>query len=108
MDDPQLEQNLRRRRRVRWGIYLGVPGLILLCYLILWAWPLGPVELEIGPETTYLTEPLRDDGTVDYVAALNARGEEIPHGENAAAVLVRVIGFGDSEPEIARQFYDYF
>jgi hypothetical protein len=41
----------------------------------------------ISKETTYITEPLRKDGFVDYVAALNQRFSQGVTPENNAAVL---------------------
>jgi membrane protease YdiL (CAAX protease family) len=41
----------------------------------------------ISKETTYLTEPLRKDGSVDYVAALNRRFSKGVTPENNSAVL---------------------
>ena len=47
----------------------------------------SPVPLVISKETTYITEPLRSDGTPDYVAALNRRLSAGVTLENNAAVL---------------------
>jgi hypothetical protein len=46
-----------------------------------------PVRVTISKETTYITEPLREDGYVDYIAALNQRASEGVTPENNAAVL---------------------
>jgi hypothetical protein len=46
-----------------------------------------PVRLVISKETTYITEPLRSDGTPDYLAALNQRLSRGVTPENNAAVL---------------------
>jgi hypothetical protein len=45
------------------------------------------VAITISPETTRLTEPFREDGYVDYVAALNARCSEGVTPQNNGAVL---------------------
>ncbi len=42
----------------------------------------------ISEETTYIVEPLREDGYVDYLAALNERSREGVTPENNAAVLL--------------------
>lgn len=45
-----------------------------------------PVLVTISRETTWITEPLREDGYVDYVAAQDARFREGVTSENNAAV----------------------
>lgn len=47
----------------------------------------GPA-VTISPETTYIVEPLSDDGYVDYLAALNQRSRQGVTPENNAAVLL--------------------
>lgn len=44
------------------------------------------IELEVGRDTTYFLGPLRDDGTVDYIAALNEKYSEGVTLENNAFV----------------------
>jgi hypothetical protein len=49
--------------------------------------------LTIGKDTTRITGPLRADGTVDYVAALNAQmSQGITPANNAAVGLLRALG----------------
>jgi hypothetical protein len=67
---------------------------------------LRPVPYVISKETTWITEPLRSDGTVDYVAALNARlSEGVTPENNAAVLLVEVMGAEEIQPEIREEFY---
>ena len=55
----------------------------------------SPVPLVISKETTYITEPLRSDGTPDYLAALNQRLSKGVTPENNAAVFFwRAMGPG--------------
>ncbi len=67
------------------------------------AWPAAGqgndrFELEIGEDTTFFTGPIRDNGTIDYIAALNAHyGEGIANEDNAFAVLVQL--FAEPEPD---------
>ncbi len=50
--------------------------------------------IKLSKETTYFVEPLREDGTVDYVAAFNKRLSEGVTPENNAAVLIwQAIGY---------------
>ena len=63
-----------------------------------------PAELPftISPETTYLTEPLAEDGTVDYIAALNAISSEgVTPDNNAAVLVIQAMGYEArlSDPE---------
>jgi len=71
-------------------IALGLLALFVLWIgLLLWPdhRPPGP-PFTIAKDTTYLTEPLRADGYVDYVAALNQRNSQGVTSENNAVVLL--------------------
>lgn len=47
----------------------------------------------VSRETTWLTEPLRPDGTIDYAAALDAEwGRGVTPENNAAPVIARIVG----------------
>ncbi|HDZ21899.1 hypothetical protein LCGC14_0019260 [marine sediment metagenome] len=47
----------------------------------------------VSPQTTYVTGPLRSDGTVDYIAAVNQRLEARAAGKaNAAALIIKALG----------------
>ena len=60
----------------------------------------------ISKETTYLTEPLRADGAVDYIAALNQRCSKGVTPENNAAVLLwKAVGPEEIDPEDRDKFY---
>ena len=55
------------------------------------------IDLKVSKETTLLTEPLRSDGTVDYVAAINERfGKGVTPENNALVALLPAIGSRDS------------
>lgn len=59
---------------------------------------LVPSRLEIGPETTVIEGPLRADGRVDYVRAMNDRTSSgVTPANNAAVPLAQAFG-----PEIIR------
>ncbi len=50
-------------------------------------------KITISKETTYITEPVREDGYVDYQAALNARlGKGVTPENNAAVLLLKAFG----------------
>jgi RNA polymerase sigma factor (sigma-70 family) len=78
--------------------------------------PAGPVVaatasaalpvVPIGPETTVISGPLRADGRVDYVAALNARyGAGVTPENNGYVLWLKAVGTGpDSmEPAVREQ-----
>jgi len=53
------------------------------------------VKIIIGKDTTYITAPLNKDGTVNYVAYLNAKnGKAVTPRNNAVVLLVRASGPG--------------
>ncbi len=47
----------------------------------------------VSPKTTFITAPLRADGTVDYLAAVNERSSQgVTPQNNAAVLLVEAVG----------------
>lgn len=75
-------------------------GIILLSLTLALGAYLGSVyllqehwrKISIGRDTTYLTAPLHPDGTVDYVAAINAQFSQGVTPENNAAIpLLQVL-----------------
>ncbi len=68
------------------------------------------LRITASSETTVLTKPLRDDGYVDYIAALNQIASKGVTPENNGAVLfVRALGpvcFGDMDPECFYQLLE--
>lgn len=52
-------------------------------------------RVRVSKKTTYVTKPLRKDGRVDYIAALNRRyGRGVTAGNNAAVLFWRAVGPG--------------
>ena len=71
----------------------------LLAYMY---WPTGPVKIIISRQTTYIDGPLNADGTVNYVAYLDANyAKGVTPENNAAPLLLRVCG-PDMLPEPIR------
>jgi hypothetical protein len=67
-----------------------------------WHWP----KVVISKETTYFTGPLRPDGGVDYVAALNRRYSEGVTSENNAAVAIwQALGSSRIDRELRKQCF---
>lgn len=78
-----------------------------LTAVFVWLWaPPPPVKLELSRETTYVQGPLRDDGTVDYIAALNeVSGKGVTPQNNVLTLMIAAAGptFAESLPQ--EQFY---
>lgn len=92
---------------------LGVCLLLLMFLLGLALSPRGGAAggkarpaITISKETTHLTEPLRPDGYVDYLAAINAEHSAGVTPENNAAVdLVYAMGTSTIYPDIRREYF---
>jgi hypothetical protein len=75
---------------------------------------LGPLEhhghphllLTVNTQTTFVTEPLDENGYVDFVGAINERARDGVTIENNAALLFCKAGLGRAElqPELLGQF----
>ena len=61
------------------------------------------VKITISRETTYLLGPLDPDGTVNYLAAVNARlSKGVTRENNAAVLLIQVAGPRHLSPDFVR------
>jgi acetyl esterase/lipase len=68
--------------------------------------PAAKVLITISKETTYITGPLRKDGYVDYVAALNQRFRAGVTPENNAAVpFLKAVGPGEIAPNCRGEYF---
>jgi len=86
---PADHPRARKRKRRRRALLL----LIALIVYLLYAYWADEYGITVSPETTYLTGPLRPDGTVDYFRALQERlSEGITPENNAAPLLLRAFG----------------
>ncbi len=64
--------------------------------------------ITVSKETTWITEPLYPNGAVNYVAALNGRlSEGVTPDNNAAALLMQVMGAKEIPKEIRPGFYQH-
>ena len=64
------------------------------------------VAVTVSKDTTYITEPLRKDGSVNYIAALNERTRQGVTLENNASVLFwQAVGPGEIWEEIRDQYF---
>ncbi|MBS0205347.1 MAG: hypothetical protein JSS49_20780 [Planctomycetes bacterium] len=96
--------NRYRRFSMLWII-----GLVPIC-LIVWNWTvlLVGTTLEIGPDTTFVTEPLTADGRIDYPAAIHQRYSKGVTPENNAAVLIdQAFGVSTIAPELRDQYFQW-
>ncbi len=63
-------------------------------------------KITISKETTYIIEPLRADGYVDYVAAINRRcSEGVTPENNAAALLWKAVGPDEIKKECRMKYF---
>ncbi len=88
---------MKRRRKWWWFLaaVLLLPAGLCIVSNVSWFSP----EVVVSPETTYVTEPLAEDGLPDLVAAFNRRfGQGVTPENNAAAVLLPLL-----RPENAEQ-----
>ncbi len=97
---------MRLKRKTK--IILWVIGSLLLVVFLWfepWAWMLGQPRILFSRETTYLTEPVRADGTIDYAAALNAKyGAGVTPENNAAVPLYEATPYKTSDEH--KKFFD--
>ena len=64
------------------------------------------VPIRISKETTYITSPLRNDGTVDYIEALSQRQREGVTPENNSVVMFRrALGHTDLSAETSDEYF---
>jgi len=62
------------------------------------------ISIKISRDTTYFLGPLRPDGMVDYVAALNQRyGKGVTKKNNAAVLLIEAVGPSFVDAPIRKQ-----
>ncbi|MCH8922976.1 MAG: hypothetical protein IIA67_07490 [Planctomycetes bacterium] len=97
----------RLRRWLRWGL-IGCAVLAIATAAAGWAlWHNDQqVQVTISPETTWIVEPLRDDGYVDYVAALNQHASDgVTPDNNAAVLYFRAMGPKEIASETSETFY---
>ena len=76
-------------------------GVVLLFTIFATAWLRGrkPAPLKLSEETTFFTEPLAEDGSVDYAAALNRHFRRDTQPETNAVILIqRAVGPSEKVP----------
>ncbi len=88
---PGVRKWSRRKRR----IWLTILALFLSFILLaaIFTYRRATATIRIGPDTTFITGPLKPDGTVDYAAAYNlTMGKGVTPKNNAAIPLLRIFG----------------
>ena len=95
----------RKRPWVRRIVWICV-GLLVTAFIFAIVSALFDSGIKTSPETTFITGPLREDGTVDYVAALNEMcSEGVTPENNAAVLLVQAFGLDPIPGEIRERFF---
>jgi len=79
--EPVPQPKPPRKRRLR-GFLIALP---LVAGLLAYLYWLSRVDIVVSPQTTYITAPVNADGTVNYVAYLDARHSEGVTADNNAA-----------------------
>lgn len=83
----------------------GIPILLARVYSAA-GWDRGPGKPTVGKETTYLTEPVDEEGFVDYAAALNAElRADVGVEDNAAVDVLRAVGPSAAPAEIRDEYF---
>ncbi len=79
------------KRKSRWRVVIVVLVCIIAIVLVL-HWPIES-KITISREMTYILGPLNADGTVNYVAYLDAKASEgVTKDNNALILLIRALG----------------
>jgi hypothetical protein len=99
----------RLRRWLRRGL---IGCAVLTIAVVAYGWALwhnaNKVQLTVSKETTRIVEPLREDGYVDYISALNQRGREGVTPENNGAVLLwRAMGLRYAHVKERGQLFEH-
>ncbi|HMO35968.1 MAG TPA: hypothetical protein PKA06_07995, partial [Gemmatales bacterium] len=99
------------RRSPSWAhsiAYFALFGIGLLLAWHFWPRELIPPRFTISPETTYFTKPVREDGYIDYRAALNEKySEGITPENNALVPLMQAMGSEiPAFDKIPEEFFD--
>jgi hypothetical protein len=92
----------RSRRRMLMGTAL----VLAIAAGVFWVLhrPAGSFALTISEATTHVLGPINDDGTVNYVAALNGRlGQGVTQENNAALLILRALGPTALEEKVRSQ-----
>lgn len=100
----------RRKWRTVFRCLLALAGtfvLALIVWGVLWyRWAHKPAPLVVSKETTFITGPVRPDGSINYIAALNERYSEGVTPENNGAVLFwQAMGSSNIPAEDRQEFF---
>ena len=89
-----------------WWVMSGVVVLVLWGSRRLWA--VEPLQVTISKETTYITEPLTDEGLPDYRRAWLEleRKHKVPAAENGAVAFYQVVGLENVDEQYHQAFCD--
>lgn len=84
------------KKRRAWVWVIGILLVLGLLRLAMPPWPSRTVEMTVSYETTRILGPVKADGTVNYVAYLNAESSEgVTADNNAAIPLLQALGPGN-------------
>lgn len=99
---------MMQQRAVR-RLLVVIAAAMPLCGYFGWWWFVDLARSKpptVSAEVTRITGPLRPDGFVDYVAALDAASREgVVSGSNAAVPLAALVGLESLDPELRAEFW---
>jgi len=100
--------NKGRKKRLRWIFVIVLVAVLLLgAYLSVYRPPSGPIRITVSKETTHILGPVNEDGTVNYIAYLNAKHSKGVTKENNAAIpLIEILGPDFMEKDVRRKICD--
>ncbi len=82
----------RENRRFWITLFVLLAVTLTIAYLLIRPDP-GPFKITISKETTHILGPVNEDGTVNYMAYLNAKHSKGVTKENNAAIpLIEILG----------------
>ena len=92
-DGVTIMMNTGRKRRLFWIFAIVLVALLLTVYLSVYRPPSGPIRITISKETTHILGPVNEDGTVNYMAYLNAKHSKgVAKANNAVIPLIEIFG----------------
>jgi hypothetical protein len=83
----------KRKKRLLWSLAIVLLAGLLYGVNVLFQPEPGPIRITISKETTYILGPVNADGTVNYMAYLNAKHSKGVTKENNAAIpMIEIFG----------------
>ena len=103
MNEPPIE--IKRKPKLRWWWFLFIPVFVIGMIVVQAIGPNPPIQ--IGRETTYLSDPLDEQGMPDYAQYLMTNAAEgVTHESNAAVLIWQAAGLDRVEEQYRQSIVD--